>query len=62
MKNSNYKILEEFKESLSEEQIHKMDLIWKSLRSEIEEQAYLEGYCYAIQLLEDSLKKKQVKR
>ena len=35
---------------------------WEELKEKIEGQAYLEGYCYAIQLLEDSLKKKQVKR
>lgn len=61
MKDLNCKILEEFKEGLSEEQIQKIDLIWRSLKSEIEERAYMEGYCYAIQVLEESLKNKNFK-
>lgn len=61
MKDMDCKILEEFKACLSEEQMKKGDLIWKSLRSEIEERAYMEGYCYAIQVLEESLKNKNFK-
>ena len=61
MKNTDNEIIRMIKSYLPKDKIHEFETQWEALKEKIEGQAYLEGYCYAIQLLEDSLKK-QVKR
>ena len=62
MKNIDDEIISMMKCYLPKDKMQEFETQWEALKEKIEDQAYLEGYCYAIQLLEDSLKKKQVKR
>ena len=58
MKATDYEILEEIKKTLPKERVQEFNTVWEKTKGEVEEQAYMEGYCYAIQVLEDSLKNK----
>lgn len=62
MKETDYEILEEIKKSLPREKVREFNVAWEKLKEEVEEQAYIEGYCYAIQVLEESLKNKNFRR
>ncbi len=62
VKNTDYEIMRMITCYLPQDKIQEFETQWEELKEKIEGQAYLEGYCYAIQLLEDSLKNKQVKR
>ena len=62
MKATDYEILEEIKKTLPKERVQEFNTVWEKIKGEVEEQAYMEGYFYAIQVLEESLKNKNFRR
>ena len=62
MRDTDYEILEEIKRFLPQDKTQEFNEAWEKLKGEVEEQAYMEGYCYAIQVLEDSLRNKSLRR
>ena len=62
MRDTDYEILEEIRRSLPQDKAQEFNEAWENLKEKVEEQAYMEGYFYAIQVLEESLKNKKFRR
>ena len=62
MRDTDYEILEEIRRSLPQDKAQEFNEAWENLKGKVEEQAYMEGYFYAIQVLEESLKNKNFRR
>ena len=62
MRDTDYEILEEIKRFLPQDKTQEFNEAWEKLKGEVEEHAYMEGYCYAIQVLEESLRNKSFRR
>ena len=62
MRDTDYEILEEIRRSLPQDKAQEFNEAWENLKEKVEEKAYMEGYFYAIQVLEESLKNKKIRR
>ena len=62
MRDTDYEILEEIKRFLPQDKTQDFNQSCENLKGEVEEQAYMDGYFYAIKVLEESLRNKSFRR